>query len=60
VVKHEGYNLLGRPRRKWEDKITTDREGIGSDTDEIYLARKREKKWALVNTDINFLVSLML
>jgi hypothetical protein len=43
AVKHEGYKLLGRPRRKWEDKITTDRKGIGWDVDEIYLVQKREK-----------------
>jgi len=42
-VKHEGYNLLRRPRRKWEDKITTDHKGIGWDADEIYLAQKKEK-----------------
>jgi len=33
-VEPEGYNLLGRLRRKWEDKITMDRKGIGWDADE--------------------------
>jgi hypothetical protein len=43
VVKHEGYYPFGRPRRIWEDKITTDCKGIGWDVEEIYLAQKREK-----------------
>jgi hypothetical protein len=50
-VRPEGRRPLGRPRRRWEDKIKMDLREIGfGDVDWIHLARDRDKRRALVNT----------
>jgi hypothetical protein len=38
-VKHEGNSLSGRPRSKWESKVTKDRKRIGWDVDWVCLAQ---------------------
>ena len=53
--KPEGKRPLGRPRRKWEDKIKTDLKEVGCwDVDWIDLAQDRDKWRALVNAGMNF------
>jgi hypothetical protein len=57
VGRPEGRRPLGRPRRRWEDKINMDLREIGfGDVDWIYLAQNRDRWRALVNTVINLRV----
>jgi hypothetical protein len=57
---HEGFwwrNLretdhLKKPRRKWEDNIEIDLQGIGGGVDWIHLAQDTDKWWSVVNTVI--------
>jgi hypothetical protein len=49
VGKHEGKRLLGRPRRKWQDKIKMDLQEVGcGGMDWIELAPDRDRWRALV------------
>jgi hypothetical protein len=57
VGKSEGKRPLGRPRRKWVDKIKTYLREIGwNGMDSIDLAQYNEQWRALVNTVMNFRV----
>jgi hypothetical protein len=57
VAKPEGRRPLGRPRRRWVDKIKMDLREIGWDgTDWIDLAEDRDQWRALVNTLMNLRV----
>jgi hypothetical protein len=57
VGRPEGRRPLGRPRRRWEDKIKMDLREIGfGDVDWIYLAQDRGGWRALVNTVMNLRV----
>jgi hypothetical protein len=57
VGKPEGKRPLGRPRRRWIDKITIDLVGIGvSVVDWIGLAQDRYRWRALVNSVMNLRV----
>jgi hypothetical protein len=54
VRRPEGRRPLGRPRRRWEDKIDMDlREIVFGDVDWIHLAQDRDRWRALVNTVMN-------
>ena len=45
---------LGRPRRRWEDNIKTDLQGVGRGCgDWMELAQDRDRSRALVSTVIN-------
>jgi hypothetical protein len=51
VGKSEGKRPLGRPRRRWVDKVKIDLKEIGSDgMDWIDLAQDKDRWRALVNT----------
>jgi hypothetical protein len=51
VGKPEGWRLLGRPRRRWEDNIKMDFQQVGwGCTDWINLVQDRDRRLALVNT----------
>jgi len=52
VGKPEGKRLLGRPRRRWEDNINMDPQGM----DWMDLAHDRDRWWAVVNAVMNFWV----
>jgi hypothetical protein len=55
VGKPEGKKPLGRPRRKWVDKIKMDLTEVGWDgMDLINLAQDRDQWRAVVNTVMNF------
>jgi hypothetical protein len=55
--KPEGKRPLGRPRRKWEDRVRIDLREIGSESvDWIQLAQDRDRWRALVNTVMNLRV----
>jgi hypothetical protein len=57
VGRPEGRSPLGRPRRRWEDKIKMDLRKIGfGDVDWIHLAQERDRWRALVNTVMNLRV----
>jgi hypothetical protein len=56
VRKPEGKNLLGRPRRRWENNIQMDLQELGWGIDWIDLARDRERWRAVVNAVMNFRV----
>jgi hypothetical protein len=55
--KPEGKRPLGRPRRRWEDRIRLDLREIGGGSVEwIQLAQDRDRGRALVNTVMNLRV----
>ena len=54
VGKHEVKRPLGRPRRRWEDKIKMDLEVGGDFVDWMELAQDRDRWRALVSTGMNF------
>jgi hypothetical protein len=57
VGKPEGKSPLGRPRRRWEDNITTDLQEVGcGGMDRIELAQGRDMWRALVNAVMNIRV----
>jgi hypothetical protein len=57
VGRPERKRPLGRPRRRWVDKIKVDLIEIGwGDVDWIDLAEDRDQWRALVNTMMNFRV----
>jgi hypothetical protein len=54
VGKPEGKRPLGRPRRRWEDRIKMDLREIGSGGVEwIHLAQDRDRWRAVVNAVMN-------
>jgi len=58
VAKPEGKSPLGRPRRRWEDNIKMDVQGVGSGSmDWIELAQDRDRWRALVNAVMNLQVT---
>ena len=58
VGKHEGKRTLGRPRRRWEDKIKMDLHEVGRGCgDWMELVQDRDRWRALVSTVMNFGVS---
>jgi len=57
VGKPERKRPLGRPRRKWEDNIKMDFQGVGCGSmDCIDLAQDRDSWRALVNAVMNLRV----
>jgi hypothetical protein len=57
VGKPEGMKSLGRPRRRWLDKIRRDLVEVGwDDVDWIGLAKDRDRWRALVNSVLNLRV----
>jgi hypothetical protein len=55
--KPEGKRTLGRPRRRWKDRITMDLKKIGwGSVDWIQLAQDRDRWRDLVNTVMNLRV----
>ena len=57
VGKSEGKRPLGRPRRRWEDKIKMDVQEVGRGCgDWTDLAKDRDSWWALVSTVMKFRV----
>jgi len=54
VGRPEGKRLLGRPRRRWEDKIKMELQEVRCvGMDWIDLAQDRDRWWALVNAVMN-------
>jgi len=56
VGKPDGKRLLGRPRRRWEDNIKMDLREVGGGGDWMELGQDRDRRRALVNKVMNFLV----
>jgi hypothetical protein len=57
VGKPEGKRQLGRPRRRWEDNIVRDLQGVGGGRgDWMELAQDRDRWRVLVGTVRAFLV----
>jgi hypothetical protein len=57
VKKPEGKRLLGRPRRRWEDNIKMDLQGVGGGCgDWMELAQDRDKWRAVVGKVRDFRV----
>ena len=57
VGKPEGKRPLGRPRRRWEDNIKMDLQGVECGSmDWIDLAQDRDRCWALVSAVMNLRV----
>ena len=55
--KPEVKRPLGRPRRGWEDNITTDLQEVGcGGMDWIELAQDMDRRWALANAVMNLRV----
>ena len=47
--------MLGRPKRRWEDNITMDLQGMGcGGMDWLEMAQHRDRRRALVNAVMNF------
>jgi len=60
VGKSDGKRPLGRPRRRWEDNIKMDLQGVGcGDMDWMELAQDRDRWRALVSTAMNLRVPKM-
>ena len=60
VGKPEGKRPMGRPRRRWEDKIEMELQEVGGGCgDWIELAQDRDSWRALVSTVMNFRVPKM-
>ena len=60
VGKPEGKRPLGRPIRRWEDKIKVDLQEVGGACGHwIELAQDRDRGQALVSTVMNFRVQKM-
>jgi hypothetical protein len=58
IRKHEGKNLLGRPRCRWDNNIKMGLTEIGCEgVDWIHLAQHKDHWWAVVNKVGNFLTS---
>ena len=58
VGKPEGKRPLGRPRRRWEDNIKMDLQGVGGSCgDWMELAQDRDRWRVLVSTVMNPRVS---
>jgi hypothetical protein len=53
VERPEGRRPLGRPRRRWEDKIKMDLQEVGWDMDWVELAQDKDRWQALVNAVMN-------
>jgi len=54
VGKPEGKRPLGRPRRRWEDNIKMDLQGVGGSCgDWMELAQDRDRWRVLVSTVMN-------
>jgi hypothetical protein len=53
VGRPEGRRPLGRTRRRWEDNIKMDLQGVGWSMDSIELAQDRDRWRALVNAAMN-------
>jgi hypothetical protein len=54
VGKPEGKRSLSRPRRRWDDNINTDIQGVGcGGMDWIELVQDRDRWRALVNVVMN-------
>jgi hypothetical protein len=57
VERPESKSPLGRPRRRWEDRIKMDLREIGMDgVNWIWLAQDRVQWWAFVGTVLNLRV----
>jgi hypothetical protein len=56
VEKPEGKRPLGRPTRRWEDKVKMDLRDTGWDMDWIDVAQDMDQWRALVNTVMNLRV----
>ena len=57
VEKPEGKRPLGRRRRRWEDNIKVDLQGVGSGCgDWTELAQDRDRRRAFVSAVMNFRV----
>jgi hypothetical protein len=57
VGKPEGKRPLGRPRRRWEDNIKMDLQGVrGGCRDWMELAQERDRWRALVSMVMNIRV----
>jgi hypothetical protein len=55
--KPEGKRPFGRPRRSWDDNITTDLRGTTwEDVEWRHVAQDRDQWWTLVNTVMNLWV----
>jgi hypothetical protein len=55
--KPEGNRALGRPRRRWEDNIKIDLQGVGcGGRDWIELAQDRDRCRVLMNAVMNLRV----
>jgi len=60
VGKREGKSPLGRPRRRWEDNIKMDLQGVGGGCgDWMELSQNRDRWRALVSTVRNLQIPKM-